>query len=116
MNDRPRNQRQGGIFAGVVLIAVGIVFLLETFHVARFDEVVHGWWPMLIVLFGVVRLFTGRRPWGAIWFIAIGAWLQAVQLGLFGLTYHNSWPLLLIVAGAGMTLRAFGDTFRGSTS
>jgi hypothetical protein len=115
MNDRPRSS-DGGIIAGVMLIAIGALFLLEQFHVAMFTDVAHDWWPMILVLIGLVRLMRGRRPWSGVWLIALGSWLEAVQLHLYGLTYHNSWPLLLIFVGLSMTLRAFADTFRRRAS
>jgi len=95
---------------GLLLIAIGTVFLLDEFRVADFHDTFHYYWPMTLVLFGVADLFQRRSVWRGLWLIAVGAWLQATVLHLFGLTFRNSWPLLLIVLGAGMTLRAFFDT------
>lgn len=102
----------GGLFAGTVLILVGAIFLVDRLHVADFDDVARSWWPMIIVLFGVYRLFRCGHRSSGIWLIAIGGWLQAVQMHLFGVTLHNSWPILLIILGAGLTLGAIGDAVR----
>jgi hypothetical protein len=37
--------------------------------------------------------------------ITIGAWLQAVTLHFHQFTYESSWPLLLVVLGAGIIVR-----------
>lgn len=104
MNDRMRRMDPGALFSGLVLIAVGVAFL-----VGDFGEIVRRWWPMFLVLVGLSRIFRQRTMWSGLWLIALGAWLQAVRLHLFDLTFGNSWPLLLIVIGAGIALRAFFD-------
>ncbi|PYQ33255.1 MAG: hypothetical protein DMF57_10160 [Acidobacteria bacterium] len=95
---------------GLLLIAIGAVFLLDQLRVIDFHETLRHYWPMMLVLFGVADLFQRRSAWRGLWMIAVGVWLQATVLHVFGLTFRNSWPLLLIVLGAGMTLRAFIDT------
>jgi hypothetical protein len=92
------------LFTGLVLVAAGIAFLT-----GDFGHVIRHWWPMLVVLVGIPKLFRLKTLWSGLWLIAIGAWLQLVQLHAFGLSYHNSWPLLLIVVGAGIALRAVFD-------
>lgn len=49
-------------WAGVVLLAVGGFFLLpEIFHIPRFD--VRSWWPLALILVGVLILIRGiRKP------------------------------------------------------
>lgn len=106
MNHRDYPHR-GGLFAGAILILVGLAFLAEQFHLTTFNVIVRDWWPMIIVVLGVLRLFRGWRFWSGAWLIALGLWLEAIQLHWYGLTIENSWPLLLIFIGAAMTLRAF---------
>jgi hypothetical protein len=47
--------------------------------------------------------------WSGAWLVIIGVWLQLIRLHAFGLNYGNSWPLILIASGAGITLRALLD-------
>lgn len=106
MNAINRKQIDAGtMFTGIMMIAVGVLFLLDRMHVASFHYVARHWWPMIIVGLGVSKLLR-HRVWAGLWMIAIGAWLQIVSLRLFDQTFSNSWPLLLIVFGAGMILRA----------
>lgn len=110
MNRSERKSDGGAVVAGVVLIAVGLVFLLDRLEIGV-ENIVHSWWPMLIVLWGVWQLSRCGRRWTGVWMIAVGGWLQAVQMHLYGLTMHNSWPILLIIFGAGLTGRAIADAF-----
>lgn len=104
MNDTVRKIDASTVVTGLVLIIVGAVLL-----VADFQDVIRDWWPMILVVIGAPRLFRRDTLWSGLWLIAIGAWFQAVRLHLFDLTFRNSWPLLLIVFGAGIALRAVFD-------
>ena len=96
------------LFTGLVLVAAGIAFLT-----GDFGHVIRHWWPMLVVLVGIPKLFRRRVFWSGLWLIAVGAWLQLVQLHVFGMSYRNSWPLLLIFIGGGIALRAVFDVAGG---
>jgi hypothetical protein len=38
-----------------------------------------------------------------------GLWFLVVNFGIFGLTYHNAWPLLIVGVGLSIMWRAFLD-------
>ena len=107
MNDRPQRFDAGAFVGGTICIGLGVLFLLDEFRIAHFGHLVGTYWPLIIVVFGVSKLFHPRTLWSGLWLITIGAWLQAVRLHWYDLTYENSWPLLLIAIGAGMVLRTF---------
>lgn len=112
MNDVVKREHvAGSIFTGLMLIALGTLFLLDEMDIADFSDVIRRYWPMILVLIGVTKLLD-RKIWGGLWLIAIGAWLQMVRLGLFGLTFHDSWPLILVIVGVGMIGRALYDATR----
>jgi hypothetical protein len=106
-----RKEISGGLFTGLLMIGIGVLFLLDEMNIADFSHTIRRYWPMIIVLVGVAKLLD-RKVWGGLWLIAIGTWLQAIRLGLFGLTFSSSWPLLLIVLGVGMIARAIYDATR----
>jgi hypothetical protein len=94
------------IFWGLLLIAAGSILLLGRLGVADFSWSLHKFWPLFIVIIGISKLFRRHKSvWGGLWMIAIGAWLQAVTLHLYGFTYDSSWPFLLVILGAGTILR-----------
>jgi len=97
---------KGSLLNGVMLIAIGLLFLLDRLRIEDFGDVLRNYWPFIIILFGVSHLMRRESLWSGAWLIAIGVWLQLVHLHIFGLTFANSWPLVLIASGAGITLRA----------
>ena len=104
-NTRKRTYWQASI--GVFLIVVGGALLLNGIGVIEFAS---AWrlWPVLIIVVGLMHIAEGgdsrERARGLFW-ILIGSWLLAAELHLFGFTYHNSWPVLLIALGLNILLR-----------
>lgn len=97
-----RERAHGGkLVAGVILIALGVFFLLFNLGMVEMD-LPWEWWPLILVAIGAGRLVTAdsqddRR--GGLWMILIGAWLLINFQRVFGLSWHNSWPLLIIASG-----------------
>lgn len=108
MNEKNRIDT-GSLGSGIALIVVGTLFFLDRFMDMDFGDTVRTFWPMILVVIGVPKLFQYRTLWSGLWLITVGVWLQVNQLELFGVTWRNSWPLLLIVLGAGMIVRSFVD-------
>ena len=109
MNETRGKVEAGSLVTGCILIGIGILFLLDRFDYLHFGYFVRTWWPMALVIIGLPKLFRYETLWSGLWLVAVGTWLQAIQFEAFGMTYRNSWPLLLIVLGGGMIARAFID-------
>lgn len=107
MSEMTQRIDRGKLVGGVILIALGVVFLLDRIGVAEFSDVFRRYWPMVLVLIGLPKIFRRETFWSGIWLITLGVWLQMVRLHLFGLTFRTSWPLLLIALGAGIIIRTF---------
>ena len=48
----------------IVLLLVGIAFLLNNLGVVRFSQIgglVHTWWPLILILVGVLGLLGKRK-------------------------------------------------------
>ncbi len=91
---------------GLVLIAVGVVILLQKLDVIELYNLRHHW-PLLVVGLGIIQMVTFSRAsefTGGLWTTMIGLWLFAVMEGLYGLTFRNSWPLVIIVSGLTMII------------
>lgn len=104
-----QRSRAGTLVGGIVLVGLGLLFLADTIGMADFSDVIERYWPMILVLIGVPKLISRDTIGSGVWLIAIGVWLQITHLGLFGLGWATSWPVLLILVGAGMILRAIWD-------
>lgn len=102
-----KNHTSAVLVLGALLIGVGVLALLCNFvHVS-----VWRFWPVVLVVVGVVCLFTpGYRGWSleragnAIVLITLGlallAWmLQIVQARVFIAAFMDLWPMLLVVIG-----------------
>ncbi len=87
---------------GLFLVGLGVLFLLE-----RFGAIgsIGAWWPLIFVVLGLTHLVE-RRIGGALVMFLLGAWFFAVTQGWNGMTYGNSWPLVLVAVGAGIVVKA----------
>ena len=97
--------KQPRALIGTLLIILGTVFILMNLgligHVplSRF-------WPLILMMIGLSKLIQtdyGKARWDGAWLLLLGVWFQMVTLKLLGMTYRNSWPLLLIVWGVYLT-------------
>ncbi len=101
---RPRRGHRG-MATGFGLIVLGVLFLLHTLDVVDF-RYSWEWWPLLLVLFGVIRMFERSDRSSGLWLVLIGLWLLVNEREISGFTYHDSWPLLVVVVGLSMVWTA----------
>ncbi len=102
---RGKRMRRGdfrGSFAwGAVILFVGVVLLLDHMDVISAAGLLR-FWPMLLVLGGIVNLLNEcKRIWGICLLIA-GVLLQLGNFGLVHVTWAMLWPMLII--GVGLSL------------
>ncbi|MEK7250671.1 MAG: DUF5668 domain-containing protein [Bacteroidota bacterium] len=43
-------------WTGIILIVVGVMFPLDSMNVIQFDEIIHKYWPLGLILIGVIIL------------------------------------------------------------
>jgi len=97
-----RRNYQGRIFSGLLIIAVGVIFLLANMDRLDFGDFISTYWPMILILIGISHLLTTsfRNAGAAFFLIAIGAFFQLNNLGVLeGRAWAYFWPLLIIAAG-----------------
>ena len=98
----------GQLIAGIVLIALGVLFLMDRFFVWQFAGIFRMWWPLLLILWGGVRLATtSERRWtGPLVLLTLGVIFQVQNLNLFYWWHIDRlWPAILIAVGFGILLR-----------
>lgn len=105
MNGLRRRIDGDQIFWGLLLVAAGTFLLLGRLGIADFSWSLRRYWPLIVVIVGISKLFHRRSVWGGLWMITLGAWLEAVTLHFHRFTYESSWPFLLVVLGAGIIVR-----------
>jgi hypothetical protein len=98
----------GGIVIGGLIVAIGLMILLDNMGIIRFHEVWR-YWPVLLIVFGVSRILDSHRPAGYVWggvLTLAGALLLLDNLDIVVFDYNLIWPLLLIAFGLSMLLRS----------
>jgi cell wall-active antibiotic response 4TMS protein YvqF len=96
------------ILVGLVLIALGIVFTLDSFDVIDAGSI-GDYWPLVLIIPGLASLAWPRR--GAdrlrgLILVAVGGLLLLRNLGLFWVSFHHVWPVVLVALGAFLLWRA----------
>jgi predicted membrane protein len=98
--------RPPGMLAGIVLIALGTLFLLDHMGIVEAGRLFR-FWPLIIVLVGLVKFLNARSRVGGAITVVIGVLLQLSQLGYMHLTWGTLWPVILIAAGLAMIWSRF---------
>ena len=94
---------------GLFLLIAGIALMLDRFDIFYTGPIWH-YWPVIIITIGIGRLLDAQFGWEyrkAFTMLFVGCWLLVSELHVFGLDYHNSWPILLIGIGIGMMWKSF---------
>lgn len=92
------------IIWGVCLITIGTLLLLERLAGLRIPT--GSLWPLVLFALAVSSAVRGRIV-STIMFTLLGTIFLGVTLNWFGLSYAHSWPLLMLVGGVAMVIRAF---------
>ena len=103
--------RRSGIFWGLVLLGLGVVFLLSEQGVLprHYLRTWWMWWPLILTASGLMRLIRPRDAGdvgGGITTLLLSFWFMACLQNWWGFTWNNAWPVALMIAGFGMMIRA----------
>jgi predicted membrane protein len=106
---------RGPLVTAIVIIAVGVVLLLDQLGYMSVD-----FWPLVFVAGGLVLLLSAdcwsRRAWGAVLIVA-GVIVGLNERGITNIHFWQLWPLYIIVAGVGLLWNAVtGRKFPVSSS
>lgn len=99
------------ILWGLVLVASGVVLLVRQYTDLEWTTLWH-FWPLYLLVSGLIDVLSATR-WKHIaeglCQIVAGAWIFACIEHLWGFTFSNSWPVLLIGFGATIALGGLPD-------
>lgn len=103
---------------GLLLIGVGAVFLADRLGIVDAGVVWH-FWPVAIGLFGLLEVASARRlaqVVNGLFYMVLAFWLYACIEHLFGWTFRDSWPIIVIAFGARIVLRGMlGNSMSGKS-
>ena len=93
-----RNRGWGGLIPGAIILAVGVIFLLDSLGYVRARHFLQ-FWPMILIFVGIAKIARrDSRIWGAL-VLLFGVFLQLSELGIGHFSWGQFWPLLLIAGG-----------------
>lgn len=104
----------GRVFWGLILVAVGALFLFERLGWEDFGDIVSTYWPVIFILIGISMLLGNgfRQAGGALFFILLGVFFLLRELDVLHQdVWHYIWPAALILLGVWLILK---PAFRSS--
>ncbi|MHB8499346.1 MAG: LiaF transmembrane domain-containing protein [Candidatus Acidiferrales bacterium] len=100
--NRPKGMLDGdfrwGLIWGLIIVFIGVVLLLDHMGIVPFGNV-YRFWPLLLVLFGVMNLLSRSGRALAFLLIVAGVLLLLNEFGLIRLSFADIWPLAIISVG-----------------
>lgn len=108
---RERRGRTRARFPGLVLIAVGVVILLDNLGLVETGQVLR-FWPVLLIGFGVRHLVKGWDRGAAVngaVLAGVGGLLLLNSLDVLDVDVWKLWPVFLIVFGFMILTRSGSD-------
>lgn len=91
---------------GLLLVVLGVTILLDQVDLVEMSSLWH-YSPLLLVVFGINKMIgypTAKHFTNGLWEVLVGVWLFVVLEDMYGLTFRNSWPFVIIVTGFTMIL------------
>jgi Domain of unknown function (DUF5668)/Cell wall-active antibiotics response 4TMS YvqF len=106
------NRSRRGLFVGLLIVAFGLILLLDQQGIVSAAYVFHFFWPAVFIFFGVEFLVSCRGAGGrglvGTLMLAFGLLLLTGSLGYIHAGFYSLWPLLLIIWGVWIVTRTIG--------
>ena len=105
------NQAIWANYFAVLLIFLGAGFLLQTLGYFDFGWILSQWWPLLIIIFGIIEFSKpSQRKIGPALVILFGTILLFSRFNAVDVNFWAIfWPLALIFIGGSILFRRAGD-------
>jgi predicted membrane protein len=107
MENRHRSNRYSQLFYGLLIVAVGVIFLLDNLEIVEAHKIFR-FWPTLFIIFGSFRIVGSASPKGKIFglfFVTIGVLLLLDRMEIINVGFWEWWPLILVFIGINILLK-----------
>ncbi len=103
------------IAIGALVTTLGVGFLLDSLNVLDFGSIIGTWWPMVIIVVGLLSLTSNIRAFAwPLFIIAIGFLLQLRELGVVSFNVWSLiWPSIIIFVGLSLIFGKFSRPKEG---
>ncbi len=98
---KEHHSNHGGVVFGVILIAMGAIFLAGTIFGMDAGDLLRTWWPVILIVVGIKGLFgRGSGTFWPIFVVLIGVLFLVRNLGVIdhGI-WGYIWPIGLVLLG-----------------
>ncbi len=110
----------GRIMMGGLFIIIGTVLLLQKMDIIYLEEwlgirSIWNAWPIILVLMGIGKIIeapTILHIGKGVWWIFLGAWFYVSINHIFGLSFRETWPAVIIAWGSNMLWESFVKNLR----
>jgi len=116
-NIRARTNASSQVVIGLLVVAFGVLFLLDNLNIIYLRHVIF-FWPLAFVISGLVALCSDGPRSGRITgmvLIVIGLAMTLNRLGYVFISWRTFWPLVMIALGGLILYRTLGGG-RGRTT
>lgn len=105
----------GNLLWGLVFIAIGLIWGLNSLGVTNINIFFSGWWTLFIIVPSVIGLFKENNKTGSIIGLLIGVILLLVAQGLlaFSMVWKLALPTVFIIVGLSIL---FGDALQAKVN
>jgi uncharacterized membrane protein (UPF0136 family) len=111
MNGATASRGNGRVIAGAILIALGLIYALDSFGVLYAGHVFR-YWPLVLVGLGIAKATQSRLPGqrtGGIVLIAVGGVLLLWSLHVVWFRARDMWPVILLLVGGSLVWQALSN-------
>lgn len=108
------NRSRRGLFIGLLIVAFGLVLLLDQEGIVSAHYVYKFFWPAIFVFFGLEFLVSCRCRGGraviGFMLLAFGLLLLIGALGYLNVGFQTLWPVALVIWGVWVIMRSVGPS------
>jgi predicted membrane protein len=102
MSPDNRSRFSSHLVLGAIAILFGLIFLLHNLGYIADVHAVLRFWPVLLVVFGLLKAYRSEAPWPRSWGLIIagvGVVMLLNRAGILSIDVWAFWPLLLVLLG-----------------
>lgn len=91
---------------GALVIVIGVALLLSSLNIWNFGEIVSIWWPLAVIVMGIIIFINDRSAYlWALLIVAIGVVWQLNRLEIIDVSIWSLfWPLFIILIGVSLLM------------